>query len=131
MSHSKYAHLLRLGDQARARIAAGEPASNLVSQLPGNDLSEGVTWTYQHAKGLFSLDEAVTWTAERVAEFEAVDRDDAKAMENYRRRQDATVLKATVEQKRRAAMTPDECVVEDAILCSPQFRAFVANRINV
>lgn len=127
---SKYAHLLRLGDQARTRIAAGEPASNLVSQLPGNDLSEGVAWTYPHAKGLFSLDEAATWTAERVAEFDAIAREDAEAMENYRRRQEATARKATIEQQRRAAMTPDECLVEDAILCSPQFRAFAANRIN-
>lgn len=130
MSHGKHAHahLLRLGDQARARIAAGEPASNLVSQLPGNDLSEGATWSYPHAKGLFSLGEAATWTAERVAEFEAVDRDHAEAMENYRRRQEAAARKVTVEQKRRAAMTPDECLVEDAILCSAQFRAFAANQ---
>lgn len=127
---SKYAHLLRLGDQARARIATGEPASNLVSQLPGNDLSEGVAWAYHHAKGFFSLDEAATWTAERVAEFDAISRDDAEAMENYHRQQEATVEQRTVEQRRRSAMTPDECLVEDAILCSPQFRAFASNRIN-
>lgn len=126
MTNSKYSHLLSLGEQAQTRIAAGEPASNLVSLLPGNMLSVGVAWTYPHAKSVFSLDEAATWTTDRVTEFEETDRQDVEAMASYKRAQEAAILKASIERTRRAAMTPVEHMVEDALICSPQFRAFAA-----
>jgi hypothetical protein len=128
MHNNNYSHLIGLGDQARNRIAAGEPTSNLVSLLPGNQLSEGIAWTYPHAENVFALDQAATWTTERVAEFEAQDHEHVEAAVRHQQRQEATLRKAAFEQERRGAMTDDERLVESAILCSPQFRAFVANR---
>lgn len=130
MSSGKYSHLIGLGNQARDRIATGEAASNLVSLLSGNQLSEDVAWTYPHAENVISLDEAATWTAERIAEWEQNDREDVEVTVRYQQEHEAGLRKVAAEQERRAAMTPDERLVEDAILCSPQFRTFAANRLN-
>ncbi len=121
-----YTHLLKLGEQARTRIAGGEPRSNLVSAVDGV-LSEGAAWCYPHASDLFSLDEASFWTAERVAEYEQSDREHADAMARYAAEKTARELAKQKEAARREAMTDLEREVEDAILSSPQFRAFVNN----
>ena len=128
MKNSKYAHLVKLCEQAISRISAGEPASNLVRIMQGNTLSEGVAWTYPHERNLFSLDEATYWTAEYVNEREADDRDNELAEARYQQRVNLATTSATAEQLRRSAMTDIERMVEDAVISSPQFRAFVANR---
>lgn len=121
-----YTHLLKLGEQARARIADGEPRSNLVRVVNGG-LSEGEAWCHPHASDLFSLDEASFWTAEKIAEYEQSEREHAEAMARYAAEKTARDLAQQKEVARREAMTDLEREVEDAILSFPQFRAFVNN----
>lgn len=118
-----YTHLLQLGEQARTRIHAGEPRTNLVRAVNGS-LSAGEQWSYPHASDLFSLDQASYWDAEKIAEYEAEDRDHAEAQARYVALRATHDLEQQREASRRAELTDIERTVEDALLSSPQFRAF-------